>query len=256
MATKPGVNYSEIRANLKTYDIIGFRGSDFVADAISSTERESVGENYITHVGMVIRARDLPRDSPQYDADKVYVLESTASGAKDNILAQFVGSVPSVIDGKGHLGVQLRDLDVLVPQYDAPDRARLLWLPLKNSAPHPAMVQAILDKYLGVFYDASPVNLASAVNPRLRKCRDNCLFKALRDCFCICVCGTRPSKWLFCSELVAQIYVDIGVFPRNTVNPSDVLPVDFLPRDAMTTMDADGKVPQVFGVPVKFHKNA
>lgn len=254
---KPGANYSEIRASLKTYDIIGFRGGDFVADTISNLEKKYTSENYITHVGMIIRACDMLPASPLFHIDKIYILESTASGAADNILAQFVGTVPSVIDGKGHLGVQLRDMDVLVPQYDAPEKTRLLWLPLKDEiriAPNPATIQAILNKYLGIFYDASPIDLAAAVNPHMRKFRDNCLFKSLRDCFCGCFCGTRPSEWMFCSELVAQIYVNIGIFGHN-VNPSDVLPVDFLPRDATTTMDADGKVPQIFNTPVQFHKD-
>jgi hypothetical protein len=259
MANKPGINYSEIRAKLKTYDIIGFRGSDFVADGISNMEKKYVGENYITHVGMIIRACDLPGESPQYSADKIYILESTASGAEDNILAQFVGMVPSVIDNKGHFGVQLRDMDILILQYDMPEKSRLLWLPLKDSIPRPqansATLQTILNKYIGVFYDGSPINLVAAINPKVRCLRDNCVFKTLRDLCCGCICGTKPSEWMFCSELVAQIYVDIGIFTID-INPSDVLPVDFLPRDSSTTMDADGKVPQIFDEPVKFHKNA
>jgi hypothetical protein len=82
---------------------------------------------------------------------------------------------------------------------------------------------------LGVRYDASCINLAAAAFPILRWIRDHPCLRKFRDAFsrAFC-CGSRPSTWLFCSELVAQIYVLLGVFPES-VNPADVIPTDFLP---------------------------
>lgn len=33
--------------------------------------------------------------------------------------------------------------------------------------------------------------------------------------------------WMFCSQLIAQLYIDIGVLP-NSVKPEDVIPQDFI----------------------------
>lgn len=290
MSEKPGVPYSEIRDKMATMDLLLFRGSDAVSKTIAGVESLYTGSGGFTHAGIVIRPEDLPMDSDYrrrciMSADPknqirtcVCVLESTASG-------KFIDGVPSVTDGGGHLGVQMRNLDQVVQAYDANPVTRLAWLPLNPTVKRGIRdnnlsewkLQDILNRYLSTPYDASICDLGAAAVPCMRCMRDNCAFRWIRDsCSRVFCCGSRPSTWLFCSELVSQIYVELGIFPK-TVNPSNVMPVDFLPKGfeddetaplnhtattsapalsqppVVTTMDSDGQVPWVFSGVVRYH---
>ena len=225
---KPGVPFRTIVDQMETFDMIAFRGSDFVSNSIAAIEREMDGDGSFTHVGMVVRARDLHKDSPIYDQEKIYIFESTASG-------NLVDGVPAVDDGKGHLGCQMRDLCRVVPAYDVSSlKTRMAWLPLQPELRPPQalrseMLERILVKYNNIRYAASFIDLAAAALPFMRGIRDNFVFRHARNfLFEIFCCGAKPSTWLFCSELVANIYFDIGVFP-DCVNPADVMPMDFFP---------------------------
>jgi len=261
---KPGERWSEIRRGVRTYDLFLFRGGDFVSDAISRIEQRVDGVGTYTHAGMALRARDMPeghRLRVAATADQsVFVLESTASGGlADNVTA--------VDDHRGHLGVQVRDMDQLVPAYDAGHKTHLAWLPLREGLrpqTTPEQLAAVVDRYRGIAYDAQFVELLAAAFPVARKVRDNRTLRKARSilcCCCCCCCRGKPESWLFCSELVAQVYKDVGVFP-DTVVPADVLPTDFLPAAAaacgsgtplMRTADSDGCVPWVFERVVPFH---
>ena len=276
---KPGAPFRTIRPLIQTGDTLLFRGSDAVSDAITEVERRYDGANAFSHSGMAVWPRDLPTTSSirrDGDQDRLYVLESTASG-------RLVDGVPAITDDRGHLGVQIRDLDLVVEAYDASPKTRLAWLPLQD-ARRPALSQQALDhtvcRYLGESYDASCVDLSAAAIPFMRVVRDNRCFRRLRDKFCgLCCCGAKPSSWLFCSELVASIYVDWGVVPE-TVIPADVMPTDFLPKGfkairptsetsalvsdtpsssssstatIIETADSDRQVPWVFKEVVRYH---
>lgn len=265
MTTKPGVLYSEIASQMQTFDLILFKGGDFVSKTIAQIEDAYTGVNDFTHAGMVIRAKDLEKFSPLWRPgdDTVYVFESTASG-------KLVDGVQSVADNRGHLGVQLRDMAQVVRHYDIKPITRMAWLPLQDSIRSkipPHMVNTVLDRYMFTSYDASCIDLAAAASPLVRKMRDCWLFRKIRNCFCcLFCCGAQPNTWLFCSELCAQIYKDIGVFPQSLV-PADVMPVDFLPEETtpilaaastepavvIKTVDTDHQVPWVFKTVVRFH---
>ena len=124
---KPGCPYWEIREKMTTFDLLLFRGTDFVSNAIARVEAFEDGRQVrdianFTHAGLVIRGRDLMPPITVEEAhwlcmDGVYVLESTMSGK----LADGCYDV----NGKTHLGVQLRNLDDVVMHYDAKPAARL-----------------------------------------------------------------------------------------------------------------------------------
>jgi hypothetical protein len=262
--TKPGIPFDEISARIRTFDLILFRGSDFVSKAIAEIENAYSGVNDFTHVGIAIRARDIDELSPLWrsETDALYIFESTASGA-------LVDGCAAVTDHRGHLGVQLRNLPQVVKHYDAKPATRMAWMPLQESVraqipPH--AVDAVLNRYMYVAYNASCIGLLAAAFPLVRRVRDCWAFRKLRNLFCrCCCCGARPNTWLFCSELCAQIYKDIGVFPRG-VESADVLPVDFLPAETTPiltassseqkvsgeTVDTDNQVPWVFGTLIRF----
>lgn len=243
------VNCDTILSRFRTFDLVLFRGSDFVSNTIAKMEKTQVGVDTYTHAGLVIRADDMPTTFHVDIPGVCYVLESTASGP-------IIDGVPSVVDGSGHFGVQLRNLGDVIRQY----QTRLAWLPLAQHlrpAVTPHLVEFILRKYLRHRYNMSFVNLLAAITPCMRRVRDDACFRRSRSCFCrtFC-CGSQPNTWLFCSELCAQVYKDIGVFPPS-VRPENVLPVDFLPKakspamlngwqPSITTIDADCNVPWVF----------
>ncbi len=265
MVDKPGILYSDMRDNVRTYDLLLFRGADFVSNTISHIETVMDGSGDFTHAGIAIRAKDLPESSQLYrppQDDKLYVFESTASG-------KIAGGPPGT-DGRGHLGVQVRDMDTLVPIYDGYPSSRLAWLPLREDTRppiNPYQVQDILDRYTNLMYDANCLDLLASAFPVLRSMRrifrnSCCLLKYM---CCMCFTARRTGRWYFCSELVSQIYIDIGVFP-DSLNPEDVLPMDFMPRERNltaddasppkdgATLDADKQVPWVFRkvIPFKF----
>lgn len=314
---KPGTPWSVIRNQIQTYDLLLFRGADFVSEAISKVEEHGVGIGDFTHVGLAVWARDLPAGSkfrrPGDDA-KLYVLESTASGR--------IASGPGDLDRHSHLGVQLRDMDEVVPSYDVFPRSRLAWAPLRDSPkpaaqqaapepgsstattsstgpagnagpatgptgcstapatrpqPNPAVLENVLERYMDLFYDANCLDLLASALPSLRSLRtffhgSRCVVQALCCCGCVSSpCRSRQvNKWYFCSELVSQIYIDLGVFPA-TLNPANVMPSDFLPKSALAdagfllgdvsppsssqTVDADREVPWVFRKVVRFHSD-
>lgn len=229
---------------MQTFDLILFRGSDFVSNAISKIERAMI-QSYdydFTHVGVCMLGRDLNQSMFEKAgllmADKTYVFESTMSGSLSD-------GVPDV-SGRSHLGCQLRDLDEVIKAY----KGTIAWAPLLSRCRPPpenipALVASINTKYGGAFYDASAVDLFGAVFPTARKCRDCGPFKTLRKLFCGCCCG---SERLFCSELAANIYKEIGAFPCD-LSSEDVVPLDFItnPKSPTRTLDADRKVPVIFG---------
>lgn len=253
---KRGVPYPEVRKHVRSFDLFLFRGKDFVSDTISSVERRKTGFGDFTHVGICLLGEDFPPDSALYKQDTVYIFESTMSEG-----------VPDIVDGESHLGVQLRDMDAVVKAYDASPKTHIAWAPLLPTCrPRVCelsfLTQSVCDRYGGTFYNASIVNLLGAAVPVVRFLRDRprCCAPgwACYASTCCCCFSTsandRPDRWLFCSELAANIYRDIGSLPAR-INPKNVLPVDFVPlsKDSSKTHDADGDVPVITGEPVYFY---
>jgi hypothetical protein len=273
MADKPGVPYETLRDKMRTFDLLLFRGTDAVSGAISRVERAKTGCGDYTHVGILVRGSDLMPIHEAEGEDKwlkpetLYVFESTMSG-------EMADGCPDV-HGESHLGVQLRALDDVVAAYDKPAKSRLAWcavlqgkLPatLADDAERAKACRAAYEKYRGLRYDLSAVDLAACAFPAMRRIRDSKAFSRVRDALSRVVYGSKRadgaeggdndliSKWQFCSELAANIYKDIGAIPA-TVEPQNVMPVDFLTKDeaAGSTYDADKQVPVLFAQPERFY---
>ena len=90
-------------------------------------------------------------------------------------------------------------------------------------------------KYNGITYDANCWSLLSSIIPFLRPKRDH-IEQFL-----------NTDDWLFCSELVAEIYVKLGIFP-DTVDPKNVVPMDFIGYD-LDHVDSGGIAPNKFEQP-------
>ena len=267
---KPGSPYAVIKPLLRTYDLLLFRGTDAVSNIIARIEAHEDGKKKVkqvadfTHVGVVIRGEDLlpikdPSEEKWLKADAVYVLESTMSGdLADGCMD---------VHGETHLGCQLRNLDEVVEHYDKRPKARLAWCSIMDRSklsPAKETVRAEYEKYRGYSYDLSVIDLAACAFKPIRHIRDNTVFEHLRDAVCRFMYGKHRadnagddnivSKWQFCSEMAANIYKDIGLFP-STVNPSNAMPADFVtdPSDSTKTLDKDKEIPAVFSNPMRYH---
>lgn len=217
---KEGVLYQAYKKNIKPLDLFFFKGTDFTSSIVSFVERitlpSSGGHNYIitkdtfTHVGLVVTSDIL--DDERLEKGKLYLLESTISGVGNDITPN--------IDGGYHSGVQIRDLDTLVACYDHPIDAAVATSHLLTEYYDPevditadlkVLFTDVYRKYSTMSY-TNFVNLPSSVFSCLRPVR-------------------RVEHTIFCSELVASIFKDIGILP-DTVDPRNVVPMDFFGLDA------------------------
>jgi hypothetical protein len=222
---KEGVPYSHFRSSLKPLDLVLFSGGDFVSGFIKYIEKKSVRKSppgqIFSHVGIIVTSDIL--DHPQVLPGKIYILESTMSGK----LGQHVYSIGR--EGKPFLGVQLRDFDALLPAYDQPNNTAIAIAPLQKNISDPKIKETfthLFNQVNGIKYDVNFLSLLASAVPRLRVERD--MTEKLLGT--TTVDSDKPG-WLFCSELVALVYRKLGIFP-DTVNPENVLPMDFLGCDS------------------------
>ena len=269
---KLGECYATIRPMLQTFDLLLFKGSDFVSNTIVKVEHMDVGTKMpeFTHVGCVILGKDLlpitrPAEEAWLKEDGVYLFESTMSGK--------IAGGPKDVTEHARFGVQLRDLDKVVDLYDVPEASRMAWAPLRKEIRErfdAKKAREEYEKYKGLLYDASIIDLAAVADvPGARYIRDSAAFQWLRERFCCCCCSDKrtdfspntqktdnqPAHWMFCSELIANVYKDIGIIPQSVV-ADNVLPVDFIcdPDNPEKTLDADHQVPPVCLQFVRFHR--
>jgi len=218
---KQGKLLTDIRDQMKPFDLLVFRGDDFLSYFISLLEKRghknAKGGNF-THVGMIVTSDIL--NNPLLQQGKLYILESVISGQ--------LGYGINDINDKAFLGVQIRDLEKLIPAYDLPNHTSIAWCPLIN---HPYEIDNVKEKFTtlcnsvyGTTWDANCWSLLSAIYPILRPCR-SCIEHSL-----------HTEEWLFCSELIATIYKEFEVLPEY-VNPKNVLPADLVyPEEDTDTM--------------------
>jgi hypothetical protein len=264
--------FSDIKEFMNTYDLLLFRGNDIISNTIATVETFEDGlpkntTNNYTHVGLVIRGRDLmprqtdkdPTEKDWLCEDEVYILESTMSG-------DLAGTCTDV-HGEAHFGVQLRLLSEVVIRYSQIPKAELAWCPLVVPLPSPAKetVRAEYEKYRGLSYDMSIVDLAACAFKPVRRLRDNTVFEHLRDAICYWFWRTNradgagtgadnlPSRWQFCSEMVANIFKDIKLLSGDVV-PADTMPCDFVtdPDHPDKTLDKDKEIPLLFFSPISY----
>jgi len=224
---KPGVEWSEIRGQLETLDMIQFRGTDWFSRAMVRAELQTLGQDAarFTHAALVIWGSDFPKTSKFHSDTKLYVFECT--DCKQDAVPNF--------DGKKFMGVQLRDLDEVVPNYDCCKETELAWMRMHDDArPNvdPEALERVVNKYLNRKFEMNPVYLLSALYTGLRPWRT-------------LIGRGHGSKRLFCSELVTHVLQDLEVIDPD-VSPLDVLPADFRSPDQTHTMDPDGAVPVLF----------
>lgn len=240
-------NFNEIKDQILPFDIIAFRGSGIIGSLISVLEKYQVGVGSFTHVGMVVTADILPScvlDGREFvlEKDKLYLFETTL----------VVGKVADTLTHQHNIGAQLRLLEEVIPNYITNKTSKVAWCKLinnpyekkdsefwfTNSYRRRALrnkFKQIFEEYHGRMYETDMLGLLGALFPSIRPLRDkrddfyDAIFKVLHF-FGQEKMKNSPGGWQFCSELIINIYQEIGIVPR-AFDPKDVLPVDFFGYD-------------------------
>jgi hypothetical protein len=238
------VDFDDLAGEIKPFDLIAFCGADLISDTIGSVQKYYLGTDEFTHVSMVVTADILPffifeEKTIYLDPKTIYILESTIPYSLTNFEA-----VPDKFSGKSQMGVQLRNLKDVTRLYLRDKGSRVCWCkllnnPFDNVSNRPSIAEnfnKIFGQYYGRMYDASVVSLSASIFPIMRSIR------TMRDFFYYklysilkwvgFVQGNKggPAEWQFCSELVANIYINFAIIPES-FNPKDVVPADFFGFD-------------------------
>jgi len=204
--------------HMESFDLLFFTGHGIVSNIIREAEEKEEGEGKFSHIGMVICGKDFP-SSHRYHSQDIYVFESTLGGTLNDGVQN--------LRKKTRFGVQLRRLSEVIGA-----GGRGLWAPL-HVQPAPRQVAAVVKKYEGIGYNADFCTLLAAV------CDSEYL-----------LCNKRlgfDGERLFCSELVARVFQDLGLLPIE-VHPSLCTPVDFF-------IEPNGRpVGSSKGIPVLYKK--
>lgn len=233
---KKGEEYHDVFDDISSMDLILFKGGDYVSDLIRFTEGKFLPENSsdenmtistdpndFSHCGVAIRSDVY---SPLPDG-RLYILESTMSGR----LSDGVND----IHGHSFWGVQIRDFEEVVKKYNHPDDTAIAVCHLKNP-PVPELVRKHTEEYInsviGRRYNANPISLIGSMFKCLRPTRDE-----VEN-------ATKTESLLFCSEMVGELYVKLGLLPQD-VQPNNIVPMDYLGYDT----DDFGKLPVIVKSP-------
>lgn len=230
---KPGADWNEIRGQLETLDMILFRGWDWVSRGMLRIESQALGSETArySHCALVLQGSDFPIGSPFRDDRKLYTFECTDQN-EDKVRN---------VSGENFTGVQLRDLDAVVENYDLSTNTELAWMRMRDEVrPNvdPESLQRIVEQYIDRRFQWNPIYMFGALYETFRPLRDRYRRR-------------WKSERLLCSELSALVLRDFGVLPQD-VDPLDVIPTDFRPLNQTETMDRDGEVPVLFDDAVIF----
>lgn len=225
---------SDFFAQVKPFDLIVFRNTGAIGKIISFVEWLACGDGSISHVGCVINS-DV---CPLIEGDELYILESNIDFGSSSI-----GISVATNNKRGTIGVQIRQLKNTITTTLAKGGS-IGWCPLYDNC-NPVNQRQFesceaynkrLDnlkwetsrfyyQYSHMLYDLNPLSLLGGAFPFMRKARDKVINKMK---------FLNMHKWMFCSELVALLYIRLGIIPASII-PSDVIPVDFI-----SGVDIDG----------------
>lgn len=228
--------YNDIIQSIQPLDLIAFRGSDFVANIISTLENIVLGSGEFSHVGIVV-SRDVLPSITQLVPNRYYVLESTMTANYPGL-----GEItPDVISNKGKVGVQIRDLEDVIRTYTISKNSYVAHCKLKHN-PYLSntyniikIMGKIYQQYGDKKYERNCLEFSGSLFSYVRPFRDNLNMIKVED-HQVFVNYNTENKWYFCSELVALIYKEVGVLPKN-IDIRDVAPMDLLGYDLDSEMD-------------------
>jgi len=226
--------------------LIAFRGGDAVSCLIRLLEKIQTGNGDFSHVGLLINS-DICPFIPGLESNKIYVWESTMS-------ARFFGlggdGVADPTNKKTRFGVQIRDLEELLPKYLQVDDTAVAFCNLVNNPWRQAEYETIFEtvqrrakivrdmkrlykKYHRKTYEINCLQLCSAAVPGLRNVQKEFGEKVVggvKQIFKMPELEGDDDDFVFCSEFVALIYQGLGIIDSK-YKPHEAVPVDFFGSD-------------------------
>lgn len=216
-------SYNNLKQKIKAFDTILVRSDDFISSLITVSQKKYIKRNInaklFSHCGLVVDATCFKH--PCVYPGHLYILESTLNGI-------FSDGIPTIDNDYPGVGVQIRPLDPLVHLYTNTPGKAVAWLPLKPGLRATVNAlsldekTAICTKYLKKKYDYQVLNVTAS------------LFACCRPFRRWCCCGKDIG--IICSELNAQVYKDLNVFPK-WINEHNVVPADFVGPDKDYQLD-------------------
>jgi hypothetical protein len=191
--------------NILPYDLVLFRGKDLISKVITEVQDVSTNHDEFSHIGIIVTHDILPQ-VPNLFPDKLYVMESTSN------LSKLDG--PKTVDNKRDFGVQIRDYNQLLQEYNGE-----IYIGKLINNPYPAYkflneMQTVYDKYIDASYNANCVDLCAAAFRCFRKARNK-------------IDEKYKNNNVYCSEFVAIILKTINILPA-WIDTRNYLPVDVL----------------------------
>lgn len=196
---------------MQNFDLLFFRGTDLTSNTISALEKRFVGSGDYTHVGILLNLEMLEKlkISPKPN-ESWYVWESVVSIP----LAGLTDEISDIRTDRGGYGVQIRSLSEILQKYNgtiAVGSLKCEYYQIIDNISNKRL-QKIYKKYGFRKYDANCLSLCGAMIPKLRPLRDALV---------------KEEGYLFCSELVAEVFRSLKILPR-TVNPRNYVPMDLV----------------------------
>lgn len=228
------LSYPDVLPHIKPLAIVFFSGKEAISslirlgEALEQAIRNKSATRIFSHVGVILTTDIMPSIERAVPG-RLYIMESTASG-------KFISEAKDVESGKGVLGVQIRDFEHVCAEYNGIVAvANLANNPCDKRANETAVefndrmqtLRATLDvfhtDYYHRRYQINILRLMAALVPA---------FRFLRVLF------PMSEKWIFCSELVALLYREIGLI-HTGVEAKNVVPMDFIVEDGDNQVPAD-----------------
>ncbi len=233
--------YYEYIDKICPFDAILFRDDDYISDIIAVLEKYKLNMNTFTHIGMVVTSDILPEctiDNKIFKLKpkKLYVFESTFGYTMPGIIENVKD-----ISGKGKFGVQLRELEKVIPNYIDSQKTKVAWCKLRNNPyrqkdesneellkrRQELQLQFIsfFNNYYNRTYEINPLGLLSSMFTSLRPLRDqrDKLYTKIWKKMNKNAKDVPIVNFQFCSELIANVWNMIGVI---NVDARNYIPMD------------------------------
>jgi len=238
------ITYDELATKAQPGDLLLFKGNDFISKTVCMIEMletdvtNSSTCSICSHVGIVVNAEALP-NVKQLKPDRLYILESTCT------LPYISAQIPDERLHKCRMGVQIRDLELVIKSYLKVENACVFWCKLQDNpweTSRDDMIAKIdhLVQEIGYRpYEYRIINLLASVFPFLRSTRmtfDVMVSDVYHILSTLHLANDKTPKdieeqTLFCSQLVSMFYQRLGLLNLQ-IDPADIIPVDYIhPRD-------------------------
>ncbi len=204
-------SYKDLVKNIRPLDVIFFRSSTKTSELIRMGESAALGHGEFSHVAVVLDSTTVPEGTPGVEPEKLYVFEATTGHIAKDV------SKDSVF-----VGVQLRRLEDVLMEYSTSTVLKdgvAAWSRLKDNP----------------LFSADAATKADAVKDKVKKYYELTIHKDYEFANAHHMLLTimkhplkhRTDNTYFCSELVAGVFQQAGLFPAEldceTIAPSEVL---------------------------------